>query len=88
MSLYLVTYTKLEIKQKRRPFKIFNNLETCYEHIKNYFCITTDEHLMDINLIKNELRIKKKSLLYYKFPDFMLEIYKMNITENIETEEL
>lgn len=88
MSLYLVTYTKLEIKQKRRPFKIFNNLETCYEHIKNYFNITTDEHLMDINLIKNELRTKKYSLLYYKFPDFMLEIYKMNITENIETEEL
>ena len=43
---------------------------------------------MNINLIKNELRIKKKSLLYYKFPDFMLEIYKMNITENIDIEEL
>ena len=61
MSLYLVTYTKLEIKETRRPFKIFNNLETCYEHIKNYFGITTDEHLMNINLIKSELRIKKKS---------------------------
>jgi hypothetical protein len=88
MSVYLITYTKLDIKQKRRPFKVFNNLETCYEYIKNYFNITTDEHLLDINLIKTELRIKKYSLLYYKFPDFMLEIYKMNITENIETEEL
>jgi hypothetical protein len=88
MSLYLVTYTKLEITQKSRPFKIFNNLETCYEHIRNYFNITTEKHLMDINLIKNELRTKKYSLLYYKFPDFMLEIHKMNITENIQNEEL
>ena len=39
-------------------------------------------------LILYLLLLKKYSLLYYKFPDFMLEIYKMNITENIETEEL